>query len=253
MRLQLLSPYAGITQIRFVGSVAVRPPSQPSALSSPFSELGESIAQGRCGCNFRHPYAGARFLFAGAAQGVRHHADAANFRASICANHCALLSFPLMQRNQISRATMRDRWLPGLHVTLISIFAFVLPFVCWGAEAMPGHAHARAHFVFLPPTAHEQASVRTPAMNANAVIQAAARAVPGVLHDLCAAPRPTAAEQDSPAGMSRPFVLAVTLLLLAAVGVQRLLAHRDGAGFLLHLTPLHPITPPLAAATPPPR
>lgn len=192
-------------------------------------------------------------IFGDVVQDNRRRMVAANLHVGICTNHGGLLSFPLMQRKQISQATMRDRWLPGLHVTLIGIFAFVMPFVCWGAEAMPGHGHARAHFVFLPPTLHAQAPVRTPATAAQTLVQAAAHALQGDLHDLCAAPRPAAEGQESPAGMARPFVLAVTLLLFAAIGAQRLLVHRDGAGFFLHISPLHVITPPIAAATPPPR
>lgn len=30
-------------------------------------------------------------------------------------------------------------------------FVFVLPFICWGAVATPGHPHARPHFVFTAP------------------------------------------------------------------------------------------------------
>lgn len=38
------SPYAGITQIRFGGSVADQPPSQPGAPSSPLLEYTENKA-----------------------------------------------------------------------------------------------------------------------------------------------------------------------------------------------------------------
>lgn len=35
------------------------------------------------------------------------------------------------------------------------LWGVVLPFVCWGAWASPGHAHAAPHFVFVePPSLH---------------------------------------------------------------------------------------------------
>lgn len=33
----------------------------------------------------------------------------------------------------------------------IAYWAFVLPFLCWGAWATPGHPHLHPHFVFSPP------------------------------------------------------------------------------------------------------
>ncbi len=44
-----------------------------------------------------------------------------------------------------------QRWqcvLLGLYVIL---FALVLPFICWGAVAEPGHPHRYPHFVFATP------------------------------------------------------------------------------------------------------
>ncbi len=38
-----------------------------------------------------------------------------------------------------------------LHLCLAGIFAFVLPFICWGALATPGHPHGLPHFVFFAP------------------------------------------------------------------------------------------------------
>ena len=41
-----------------------------------------------------------------------------------------------------------QRWLLGGYVAL---FAWVLPLICWGAMAEPGHPHRLPHFVFAMP------------------------------------------------------------------------------------------------------
>ncbi len=41
-----------------------------------------------------------------------------------------------------------------LNLCFAGLFGLVLPFICWGAQATPGHPHARAHFVFLAPEEH---------------------------------------------------------------------------------------------------
>lgn len=39
----------------------------------------------------------------------------------------------------------------GLHLTMAGYFAVLLPFICWGALATPGHPHSHPHFVFWSP------------------------------------------------------------------------------------------------------
>ena len=43
----------------------------------------------------------------------------------------------------------------GLHLTMTGYFAVLLPFICWGALATPGHPHSHPHFVFWSPQPHE--------------------------------------------------------------------------------------------------
>lgn len=42
----------------------------------------------------------------------------------------------------------------GLHLTMAGYFAVLLPFICWGALATPGHPHSHPHFVFWSPQAN---------------------------------------------------------------------------------------------------
>lgn len=45
-----------------------------------------------------------------------------------------------------------------LHLSLVGVFAFVLPLICWGALATPGHPHGLPHFVFLAPQSNADAA-----------------------------------------------------------------------------------------------
>jgi len=49
-----------------------------------------------------------------------------------------------------------SRWYKALHLFYAGLYAFVLPLICWGAQATPGHPHLRAHFVFAEPIVHEE-------------------------------------------------------------------------------------------------
>ena len=60
-------------------------------------------------------------------------------------NSCAMHSAPF------TIDLNRKQWRKALHLLLVGLYAFVLPFVCWGAQAAPGHPHALPHFVFAEP------------------------------------------------------------------------------------------------------
>lgn len=45
-----------------------------------------------------------------------------------------------------------QKMLHFLHIFYVGYFALILPFICWGAQATPGHLHTHAHFVFGPPS-----------------------------------------------------------------------------------------------------
>jgi hypothetical protein len=141
-----------------------------------------------------------------------------------------------------NRQMGRDRWLRYLHMVFIGLFGFIMPFICWGAEATPGHPHSRAHIVFLPPVLSAEA---------RAVVHTAAAALAGGAHELCTLPQPATA--PAPVAKSTPLVLAVTLLLLVVLAVQGPLLRRDKADFAQRAATLLVISPPLAITTPPPR
>ena len=136
-----------------------------------------------------------------------------------------------------------------LHVALAGIIGLVLPFICWGAEATPGHPHARAHFVFLTPV-HRVEQMWPTARNAQELLRATADDLTRGVHELCAAATQSA---STPAGQSTPLMLAIALLLLAVVRWLATLLLRNDAGFFLRMAACLPRFLPLDVATPPPR
>lgn len=146
------------------------------------------------------------------------------------------------------------RWRQWVHIIFTAIFGLVLPFICWGAEATPGHAHPRAHFVFLPPPAQSANAISQEIANAHDLIHATTTVLANGVGELCAAPSPgSMAPSSAPVNQSYPLVLAVTLLLLSVLSMQTLPVCRDRDGFQQRVATLNPFMPPLIIATPPPR
>ena len=147
------------------------------------------------------------------------------------------------------------RWLRYLHIFYAGVFGLVLPFVCWGAEATPGHPHLRAHFVFLPPAIHGENPLPAAENSAQTALQEASSALASGEHTLCSLPTPGAPSSNAttPVGQSNPLVSAVTLLLLTAFGAQITPVRRDRGGFTHRASALYLFTPPFAITTPPPR
>ncbi|MCS6826778.1 MAG: hypothetical protein NZ553_09215 [Caldilinea sp.] len=143
------------------------------------------------------------------------------------------------------------RRLRCVNLFLAGIFGLILPFVCWGAEATPGHAHVRAHFVFMAPNA-SSAQAFTAYSTAQAVILAAIRSMANGWHELCTAPVKSAGP-NSPAGQSTPQTLAVTLLLLVVFGALIALLRHYPGGFAERFSVMFLFWLPLDVATPPPR
>ena len=88
-----------------------------------------------------------------------------------------------------------------LNLFFAGLFGLVLPFLCWGAQATPGHPHARAHFVFLAPEEHAHDSVP---------------------HDHGVA--------ELPPGKATPSLLAIFMLLLIVLAAAWS-THADAPGF----------------------
>ena len=165
-----------------------------------------------------------------------------------------LLLLRIMLENLVRMRTPSRRWLQWVHILFTAIFGLVLPFICWGAEATPGHAHPRAHFVFLPPPAQSANVIGQEIADAHNLIHATATALANGVGELCAAPSPGSMTATSaPVSQSYPLVLAVTILLLSVLSEQAILIRRDRDGFTQHAAVLHLFMPPLIIATPPPR
>ena len=159
-----------------------------------------------------------------------------------------------MQKTGERRLTASERWLRWLHLLFTAIFGLVLPFICWGAEATPGHAHPRAHFVFLPPPAYNATVIAQEVGAAHDLIHATATALASGLGELCTAPLHGApSAPTTPVSQSTPLVLAITMLLLMALDGRATPVRRDGGGFHQYMATLHAYAPPLVIATPPPR
>lgn len=112
------------------------------------------------------------------------------------------------------------RVLHALHLFYAGFFALVLPFICWGAQATPGHPHGLAHFVFTPPS--------QTALAATAHLDAAEYLATFGQHDLCSTQRTTTPHQRAtetpqlPPGRSTPSLMVSLLLMLVAVALPSL-------------------------------
>lgn len=119
----------------------------------------------------------------------------------------------------------RQRIAHGLVVGYVALWALVLPFICWGIWAEPGHGHAAPHFVFT--------------------------AAPATTHGPHHHPDHDAPHDDAD-GVARPTTLVVTILVLVLGRGLLLLRPRldhwpQPARSLLPLQHILPIP------TPPPR
>lgn len=134
--------------------------------------------------------------------------------------------------NPFATACPAKKWRTTLVVFYVVFLGAILPFVCWGAWAEPGHAHAGPHFVFATPRPAEHAVPE--------------HAVPG--HDGHHAPE----HADGVAGQARPSSTLVIASLLLLLGALPLLLRPMVTQARLHTAPgprtHHPRIP-----TPPPR
>lgn len=126
-----------------------------------------------------------------------------------------MVSLQLMQPNVLRTRQASGLWLRALHGLYAGLFAFVLPLICWGAQATPGHPHARAHFVFVAPPLQANAAPAT--TNAGSLASA------GVDHTAHHAAQEAA---EKPVGRSGPSMLGCSLLLL--IGLSGALLPRKG-------------------------
>ncbi len=132
----------------------------------------------------------------------------------------------------------------------ILYLALVLPFICWGALANPGHPHQGAHFVFsMPP------GVEAPGVEAQNIRLEILR------NEICGNPKLSSqiplpafggdANDDGPAGQSLPATV-LAMLALAFVGSALYCVHWIQQSERLATFRTGPIFQPLIP-TPPPR
>jgi hypothetical protein len=100
------------------------------------------------------------------------------------------------------------RWQHVIAWSYAVIFGGVLPFICWGAWAQPGHPHSRPHFVFAMP---EMAAPAEDAAIGHAHADALERH--GMAH------ADAHAHHDSRSGAAQSQSLPDLLLLLLILGV----------------------------------
>jgi len=107
-------------------------------------------------------------------------------------------------------------WTKALHFFYAGLYAFVLPFICWGAQATPGHPHARPHFVFVDPPGHSHLAVASTRTAQSAAEWLALYANSTICGDHSAAPTaavPTTEPQQQPVGRSAPSQLVISTLI----------------------------------------
>jgi hypothetical protein len=145
-------------------------------------------------------------------------------------------------------------WYKALHFFYVGLYAFVLPFICLGAQATPGHPHALPHFVFVDPPVDHRSAEHSVHTIRNVAEWLALYANTTLCGDHSAVhPPPVAETPQPPAGRSTSAQLVISTLLLLVMGTAPMLFQGDGPGCCVwQVTPcICPFCPPVA--TPPPR
>ena len=146
-----------------------------------------------------------------------------------------------MHMTRLPGSNQPSAWTKALHLFYAGLFALVLPLICWGAQATPGHPHARAHFVFVDPILVGDG--RTTAAELPPHTDGAAHhAHP---HSLPSSKLPT--------GRATPSMLGITLLTLVGMGAVVAPFWNTGPSFSYWLAPLWVMPLTIVIPTPPPR
>ena len=150
----------------------------------------------------------------------------------------------LMHMTRLPGSNQPSAWTKALHLFYAGLFALVLPLICWGAQATPGHPHASAHFVFVDPLPVGEAPANAAELPLH-TDEAADHA--GHVH-----PQPPPASK-LPAGRSTPSMLGITLLTLVGMGAVVAPFWNTGPSFSYWLAPLWVMPLTIVIPTPPPR
>lgn len=138
------------------------------------------------------------------------------------------------------------------------LFGCILPLICWGATAEPGHPHRYPHFVFAEPQ-HNPDALPQGAQHATMHDRHKTNASAASLHDVHAvasAANPPAICSLTPdggiAGRSTPTLILFSLLLLTFLG-EWLVRRLDWPHVAFWRHPQFPKTLVLPVPLPPPR
>lgn len=121
----------------------------------------------------------------------------------------------------------------------IAYWALILPFLCWGAWATPGHPHLHPHFVFSPPLTADDAHGKT----------AADCHITGDSHQDHAA---SGYDQDAIAGESTPSIGVLSMLAVIVTSLSQH-THTLPAGSVCAPAVQFPPGHLVRVTTPPPR
>lgn len=161
-----------------------------------------------------------------------------------------------MHMTHLAGSHQPSAWTKALHFFYAGLYAFVLPFICWGAQATPGHPHARPHFVFVDPPGHTHLAEQTKRGVQNAAAWLAAYANSTICGDHDGAPvaaAPDAETAQQPVGRSAPSQLVISMLTPLGQLAALLPLQIDGPGCAVWLVAAcaSPFCTPIP--TPPPR
>ncbi|MEZ4728584.1 MAG: hypothetical protein R3E79_15730 [Caldilineaceae bacterium] len=166
----------------------------------------------------------------------------------------AMVSYCAMYITVLPGSSQSRYWYKALHLFYAGLYAFVLPFICWGAQATPGHPHARAHFVFVDPPTHEQLNQHVMQTVHTVADWLAVYGKQMICSEHSAPHTPAPVDVPStPAGRSTPSQLAIATLILLGMGVALLLFNSDGPGFAVWTAACALVPCRLSVPTPPPR
>ena len=159
-----------------------------------------------------------------------------------------------MHMTRLAGSQQPSVWTKALHLFYAGLYAFVLPFICWGAQATPGHPHARPHFVFVDPPAHSHLGVQATQAVQSAAEWLATYANTTICGDHSAAqPLPVAEADQPPVGRATPAQLVISTLIPLNQATALLPLQVDGPGCAVWLVAAcaSPFCTPIP--TPPPR
>ena len=154
---------------------------------------------------------------------------------------------------------LRKRVLPteSLHYKLLAaaytvLLGLVLPFICWGTLATPGHPHRMAHLVFFMPPMYAAMQNEARTLDDQAELAGQHDSMPMGDHAQHAVKQKAAAAQ--PIGRSVPDELASAISIIAPLFIVQVLLHFSPTRSILrlsHRNTAHLFDPTIV--TPPPR